>query len=84
MFRLEKVFQNDDSGFIYFTTFLKSILLFFIIYVSAILQKNTIYDLLSLDTFKNTGFYLEENDSIKASAGSSADLTCMISYERIV
>ena len=58
MFRLEKVFQNDDSGFIYFTTFLKSILLFFIIYVSAILQKNTIYDLLSLDTFKNTGFYL--------------------------
>jgi len=35
-------------------------------------------------TDKNTGFYLEENDSIKASAGASADLTCMISYERIV
>ena len=38
--------------------------------------------LVALD--KNTTFYLEENDSIKASAGSSADLTCMISYERIV
>ncbi len=57
MFRLEKVFQNDDSGFIYFIIFAKTIVLFILIYCSAILQKNTIYDLFSIDVFKKTNFY---------------------------
>ena len=57
MFRLEKVFQNDDSVFIYFITFAKTIGLFILIYCSAILQKNTIYDLFSIDVFKKTNFY---------------------------
>lgn len=34
-------------------------------------------------TDKNTGFYLEENETIKGSASASADLTCLISYEVI-
>ena len=57
MFRLEKVFQNDDSGFIYFTTFVKTLFLFILIYCSAILQKNTVYDLFSIEIFKATNFY---------------------------
>ena len=57
MFRLEKVFQNDDSGFIYFTSLLKTLFLFILIYSSALLQNNTVYDLFSLEKFKATNFY---------------------------
>ena len=57
MFRLEKVFQNDDSGLIYFATLIKTIFLFFLIYIAAILQKNTVYDLFSLTVFKKTNYY---------------------------
>ena len=57
MFRLEKVFQNDDSGLIYFATLIKTIFLFFLIYIAAILQKNTVYDLFSLTVFKKTNYF---------------------------
>ena len=57
MFRLEKVFQNDDSGLIYFATLIKTIFLFFLIYITAILQKNTVYDLFSFTVFKKTNYY---------------------------
>jgi len=58
MFRLEKVFQNDDSGFIYFVIFFKTIILFSSIYITSILQYDTIYDLISLEVFKNTNFFI--------------------------
>ena len=57
MFRLEKVFQNDDSGFIYFASLIKTLFLFILIYCSALLQNNTVYDLFSLEKFKATNFY---------------------------
>ena len=57
MFRLEKVFQNDDSGFIYFTSLIKTLFLFILIYCFALLQNNTVYDLFSLEKFKATNFY---------------------------
>ena len=57
MFRLEKVFQNDDSVFIYYVTFLKTLFLFILIYCFAILQKNTVYDLISFEIFKKSNFY---------------------------
>ena len=57
MFRLEKVFQNDDSGFIIFNSLIKSIILFIIIYTFSILYKNTIYELLNIQIFINSNFF---------------------------
>ncbi len=57
MFRLEKVFQNDDSGFIFFTSFIKAILLAVIIYSFTILNENTIYDLFDFEIFKKSEFF---------------------------
>ena len=51
MFRLEKVFQNDDSGYYLFINFTKSLILFISIYFFSILEKNTIYDLLNNNSF---------------------------------
>ena len=51
MLKLEKVFQNNDSAYIYFVTFLKYILLFLSIYIFSILEKNTIYDLFDYSLF---------------------------------
>ena len=45
MFRLEKVFQNDDSVFIIFANLFKTFFLFIGFYLSIILENNTIYDL---------------------------------------
>ncbi len=56
MFRLEKVFQNDDSGFILFVNFIKSLSLFFSIYIFIILSNNSIYDLLNFELFKNSNY----------------------------
>ncbi len=58
MFRLEKVFQNDDSGYILFTSVLKLILIFSSIYVFLILNKNTVYDLLNYKIFIESKFFL--------------------------
>lgn len=57
MFRLEKVFQNDDKVFIYFVNILKSLLIFFIFYLFVILKNNTIYDLLNIIIFKDSIYY---------------------------
>ena len=57
MFRLEKVFQNDDSGFIIFNSLIKSIILFIIIYAFSILYENTIYELLNIQIFINSNFF---------------------------
>ena len=58
MFRLEKVFQNDDSGYILFVNFIKSLTLFFSTYLFVILSKNSIYDLINFGLFKNSNYYL--------------------------
>ncbi len=58
MFRLEKVFQNDDSGFIFFVIFFKSIFLFLTIYSFSILNKNSIYDFLNLKIYTNSNFFI--------------------------
>ena len=57
MFRLEKVFQNDDSGFIIFNSLIKSIILFITIYAFSILYENTIYELLNIQIFINSNFF---------------------------
>jgi len=58
MFRLEKVFQNDDSGFIYFITIIKTILTFLVIYIFSILQNYSIYEIFEFEIFKQSNFYL--------------------------
>ena len=58
MFRLEKVFQNDDTFFIKSTSLVRSALLFLSIYTYSILEFHTIYDLLNLNAYKDSNFYL--------------------------
>ena len=58
MFKLEKVFQNDDSGYILFTNFLKSVLLLIISYLYVILSNNSIYELNEYQIFKNSNYFL--------------------------
>jgi len=58
MFRLEKVFQNDDTGYYLFINFIKSLILLISIYFFSILEKNSIYELLSFEIFKNSDYFL--------------------------
>ena len=58
MFKLEKVFQNDDTGYYLFINFIKSLILFISIYFFSILEKNSIYELLNFDIFKNSDYFL--------------------------
>jgi len=57
MFRLEKVFQNDDKFFITFSNTLKFFFLFILIYVFSILENNSIYELSNFYLFKNSIFF---------------------------
>jgi len=57
MFRLEKVFQNDDSGFILLVNFTKSCGLFFVSYLFVILQNNSIHYLFDYQIFINSNYY---------------------------
>ena len=45
MFRLEKVLQNDDSVYIYFTQIIKTLGIILSYYIFSILEKNSIYEL---------------------------------------
>ena len=58
MFKLEKVFQNDDTGYYIFINFIKSSLLLIAIYFFSILEKNTIYDLLNFEIFKESKYFI--------------------------
>ena len=51
MFRLEKVFQNDDKGFILYSNLIKVITIFFSIYSYSILENRSIYQLLDFNIF---------------------------------
>ena len=51
MFKLEKVFQNDDKGFMLFITIVKTFIIFCSIYIYSILESRTVYQLFDHDIF---------------------------------
>ena len=57
MFRLEKVFQNDDKVFIYFVNLVKSFIIFLTFYIFIVLKKHTIYDLTNINILKNSIYF---------------------------
>ena len=57
MFKLEKVFQNNDSAYLYFTSICKSLLILITIYFFSILENNTIYDLANLEIYLNSKYF---------------------------
>ena len=59
MFRLEKVFQQDDYFFIKTSIFFKSLIIFLSIYIFSILEFNSIFDLFNYNIYnKSKYFYL--------------------------
>ena len=58
MFKLEKVLQNDDSAYIYFTFIIKSNIVILSYYIFSILEKDTIYDILNIEIFLNSQYFL--------------------------
>ena len=57
MFKLEKVFQNDDSGYILFSNTLKSALLLVTTYIFVILSDYSIYKLTNYEIFRSSNFF---------------------------
>ena len=57
MFKLEKVFQNNDSAYLYFISICKSLLILITIYFFSILENNTIYDLANLEIYLNSKYF---------------------------
>ena len=57
MFRLEKVFQNDDSGYIFFSIFIKSLLLLLFSYSFVILSNHSIYELNNYKIFIKSNYF---------------------------
>jgi exopolysaccharide biosynthesis polyprenyl glycosylphosphotransferase len=57
VFRLEKIFQNDDYLFLNIFIIIKTTLLFLTIYIFSILEFNSIHDLLNFTIFENSKFY---------------------------
>jgi putative colanic acid biosynthesis UDP-glucose lipid carrier transferase len=58
MFRLEKVFQNDDKGFLLFINIIKAFILFCSIYISSIFENRTIYQLFDFSIFVHSEYFL--------------------------
>ena len=58
MFKLEKVLQNDDSAYIYFTFIFKSLIVFLSYYIFSILEENSIYELSDSKIFTNSKYYI--------------------------
>ena len=57
MFRLEKIFQQDDSLFIDVSILLKSFLIFLSIYIFSILEVYSIFDLLDYNIYLTSKYY---------------------------
>jgi len=57
MFKLEKVLQNDDSAYIYFTFICKSLVVFLSYYIFSILENNSIYELRDIEIFLQSKYY---------------------------
>ena len=64
MFRLEKVFQNDDNGFILFSNFIKSLILLVTAYTFVILSNHSIYELTDYKIFKISNFLEKLSSSL--------------------
>ena len=58
MFRLEKVFQNDDKGFLLFSNIIKAFILFCSIYISSIFENRTIYQLFDFSIFVRSEYFI--------------------------
>jgi putative colanic acid biosysnthesis UDP-glucose lipid carrier transferase len=58
MFRLEKVFQNDDKGFVLLTNFIKVFTIFGSIYIYSILENRSIYQLFDFSIFVSSEYFL--------------------------
>ena len=58
MFKLEKVFQNDDKAFILYINILKSFLILLLYYCFSILEKNSIYELLDFALYQQSDFFI--------------------------
>ncbi len=58
MFKLEKVFQNDDRAYIFYTNIIKSIIILISFYFFSILENNTIYELLNFEIYKRSNYYI--------------------------
>ena len=57
MFRLEKVLQNDDSAYIFFTQLIKTLGIFISFYLFSILENNSIYELKDTKIFVNSKYF---------------------------
>ena len=57
MFKLEKIFQQDDNFFINITIFFRSFLIYLSIYIYSILESNSIYDLLNYNIYKASKYF---------------------------
>ena len=58
MFRLEKIFQQDDLFFLNITIFFKSFIVFLSIYIFSILEFNSIFDLLNYNIYKTSKYFI--------------------------
>ncbi len=58
MFKLEKVLQNDDSAYIYFSFIAKSIVVLLSYYIFSILEKFSVYELTNFQIFKESQYFL--------------------------
>jgi len=57
MFRLEKIFQVDDSVYINIAIFWKGFAVFLSVYIFSILEFNSIFDLLNYDIYKTSKYF---------------------------
>jgi lipopolysaccharide/colanic/teichoic acid biosynthesis glycosyltransferase len=57
MFRLDKIFQQDDYFFKIGTNFIKSFVVFLSIYIFSILEFNSIFDLLDYNIYKSSKYF---------------------------
>ena len=58
MFRLEKVFQNDDKFFIFNSNIIKTFSIYIFIYLFSILEKNSIHEILNYKIYKDSNYLL--------------------------
>ena len=57
MNRIEKILQNDDSAYIYFIKFIKTIVIFISFYIFSILEKNSIFELIDKEIFFTSKYF---------------------------
>lgn len=61
MFRLEKVFQKDDSFFLTLFSISKYTTIYFSSYLAVVLRENSIYELLNVEIFTHSNFFVLTN-----------------------